>query len=95
MDFPIFDQPGIRALPSGLANNGGGTNGIKWTSKYASLVIKEFTALGYEDIVSEGVNEKGLAAHLLYYGDTELPSNKSKNALHLGLWVQYLLDMAS
>lgn len=52
----------FRVYPRGMERTGAvAENPHKWTSKYGSLVIT-----GYDLATHEGVNEKGLSAHILY-----------------------------
>jgi choloylglycine hydrolase len=42
---------------------------------------------------TEGINERGLAAHMLYLGDTEYePRDEKRPGVGFWLWVQYVLD---
>ena len=55
-------QTDLWVFPRGIKRNGeAGEKSITWTSKYGSL-----SASVYDLAVGEGVNEKGLAVHLLY-----------------------------
>jgi len=65
-----------------------GGNWVSWSSKYGSV-----TSTGYEDFITDGLNEAGLAVHLLWhdgadYGKRDL----SKPGLSLSLWLLYYLD---
>jgi penicillin V acylase-like amidase (Ntn superfamily) len=45
---------------------------------------------------TDGTNEAGLAAHMLYLTATDFgPRDASKPGLHAGRWAQYLLDNAA
>jgi penicillin V acylase-like amidase (Ntn superfamily) len=45
---------------------------------------------------ADGINERGLAAHLLYLTAADFgPRDPSKPGLHAGLWAQYVLDNAA
>jgi choloylglycine hydrolase len=45
---------------------------------------------------ADGVNEQGLAGHMLYLNAADYgPRDVSKPAVHAGLWLQYLLDHAA
>ncbi|MCX5750449.1 MAG: linear amide C-N hydrolase [Candidatus Saganbacteria bacterium] len=92
MDWPENMATSLWIFPrdikrSGLVKN----NSLTWASKYGSLVnVSSAKDLG---LVSDGMNEKGLAANLLWldesdYGirDTRLPG------LSVSLWAQYYLD---
>ena len=67
-----------------------GPKSIQWTSKYGSVVVS-----AYEASSTDGLNEKGLVANLLYLDDSEYvkagPDDKRK-PLAITAWVQYVLD---
>jgi choloylglycine hydrolase len=80
----------FRVYPRGMERTGSvARNPHKWTSKYGSLVIT-----GYDIATHEGVNEKGLSAHLLYLaGDTDFGTrDPKKEAIGVMQWTQYFLD---
>lgn len=63
-------------------------NLISWTSKYANIV-----ATGYEDFSTDGLNEEGLAAHILWFEDSDFGAiDPTKPGLSLTQWTQYYLD---
>jgi penicillin V acylase-like amidase (Ntn superfamily) len=99
MDWPESTHPILTVLPRGLPHDGGklgdhvlgDPNPMRWASKYGSLVTTVY-GLGAAD----GVNERGLTAHMLYltaadFGtrDADLPGVQG------GLWAQYALDNAA
>jgi penicillin V acylase-like amidase (Ntn superfamily) len=89
MDLFISDQPLIVTHPRGASYSGGTRqNTLKWQSKYGSVVVTAF----HKNVVSDGVNEKGLSAHLLYLSDTEYPKAGNEPTLSNVLWAQYMLD---
>jgi choloylglycine hydrolase len=98
MDWPESTEPLIVAMPRGLERNGGLLDGqvvddnpLTWTSRYGSLVTTVY-GLGTVD----GFNERGLAAHALHLRSTDFGErDRSKPALQIALWVQYLLDQAA
>jgi choloylglycine hydrolase len=99
MDWPESTQPMLTVLPRGMQRDGGHTgpvvtvkdNPAKWTSKYASIVTTIY-GVGTAD----GVNERGLAGHLLYLNATDFgPRDASKPGLQAGLWLQFVLDNAA
>lgn len=76
--------------PAGIQRNGlAEKNPIRWVSKYGSIVMTP-----HEDsIVGEGMNEQGLAAHVLWLNDENYGlRNESIPGLSVSLWVQYYLD---
>ena len=99
MDWPTSTDPVLTVLPRGLAHDGGrlgpavvfADNPLRWTSKYGSMVTTVY-GLGTAD----GMNERGLSAHMLYLPSTDFgPRDPAKPALQAGLWAQYLLDNAA
>jgi choloylglycine hydrolase len=98
MDWPDTTMPILTVLPRGMERHGGLASGIdvvgdgalSWTSRYGSLVTTMY-GVGTAD----GMNERGLAAHLLYLEHTDFgPRDPSVPGIHAGLWPQYLLDQA-
>jgi choloylglycine hydrolase len=80
----------FRVFPRGMERTGAvSETPHKWTSKYGSLIIT-----GYDLATHEGVNEKGLSAHLLYLaGETDFGKRDPKmEGIGVAQWVQYLLD---
>ena len=99
MDFPVTTEPIITVLPRGMARDGGIFAGVRidaqnpaqWTSKYGSLVTSAYGAG-----TADGVNEKGVAMHLLYLVATDFgPRDPTKAGLQAALWGQFVLDNAA
>ncbi|KTD16389.1 linear amide C-N hydrolase [Legionella jordanis] len=90
VDLFTPDLPKIKVFPRGVERHGeAGKNSLGWKSKYGSVVVTEFNS----SAVSDGINEHGLAAHLLYLtGSTYEKRNVSVPALSNTLWAQYILD---
>ncbi len=99
MDWATTTEPMLTVFPRGMARDGGhagpmtvvADNPAQWTSKYGSVVTTIF-GIGTAD----GINEKGLAAHMLYfppagYGERDA----SKPGVQAALWAQYALDNAA
>jgi penicillin V acylase-like amidase (Ntn superfamily) len=74
--------PGVQGAIEGL-----GPNTLRWRSKYGSVVI-----VGYDAGTSDGVNEHGLAAHMLALHAAQLEPKDNRPELSDALWVQYVLD---
>jgi penicillin V acylase-like amidase (Ntn superfamily) len=89
MDWLEDMQSNLWIFPRGIARDGGmGDKGLKWTSLYGSVI-----ASGYEAGTSDGMNEKGLVANLLYLAESEYPPlDDLRPAIVTGALVQYLLD---
>jgi penicillin V acylase-like amidase (Ntn superfamily) len=95
MDWPESTEPKLTVFSRGLERNGRETqteveNPAKWTSRFGSLGVTIY-GIGTGD----GMNERGLAAHLLYLKATEFePRDPKRPGIHAGLWAQYVLDNA-
>lgn len=99
MDWPESTQSVIAVLPRGMERNGGmldgrvvvDSNPVTWTSRYGSIV-----SMAYGAAPADGLNEKGLAMHMLYLVATDFgPRDESKPGLTVALWGQYALDNAA
>lgn len=89
LDFFINDSPAFIKLPRALLRKGcAGKNSLMWKSKYGSLIISILS----DRAVAEGMNEKGLCAHVLYLDDSKYEERDNRPGLSTTLWVQYLLD---
>lgn len=72
----------------GMAANPLQWTSLKWTSKYASV-----TATVFDAMTLDGMNEKGLGAHLLWMDSTHYCKSSTEiPLLSLLLWAQYYLD---
>ncbi len=99
MDWATTTEPIITVLPRGLRHDGGkvgpkeeiSANPLKWTSDYGSVVTTIY-GVGSAD----GINERGLAAHMLYFPPADYGARQaSKPGLQAALWAQYALDTAA
>jgi choloylglycine hydrolase len=79
----------IWVLPRGMKRDGlAPKNPLTWTSKHGSVVIT-----GYNSVSADGINEKGLGAHMLYLPETKTgPRDEKIPGLTISLWLQYYLD---
>ena len=90
MDWKSDVGTNLWILPSGVKRTGqAGPQSASWTAKYGSVV-----ATGYDISTTDGVNEAGLNANLLWLVESEYPqTGKSKKPkLSISLWAQYVLD---
>lgn len=90
--FDFFQEDGAKVVvsPRGLDRDGlfgVADNPVKWKSKYGSVTITSFGK-----IPSDGMNEKGLCANVLYLGPTKYEEKNDKPGLSNLLWGQYVLD---
>lgn len=90
MDWKSDIVSNLWILPRGIARSGeAAPNSIKWTSKYGSVIVS-----GYDVSSTDGVNEKGLNANMLWLVESEYPhfDGKGKPGLTIAAWAQYALD---
>lgn len=89
MDWKIDVATNLWILPRGMARNGqAGPNSVTWTSKYGSVI-----ATGYEVSTTDGMNEAGLVANLLWLVESEYPTYDGRGpGLSIAAWAQYMLD---
>jgi choloylglycine hydrolase len=82
------DEARLVYLPRGIARRGVAEgNAAQWKSKFASAVLTAFDAGA-----SDGMNEAGLSAHLLYLHGTEHETPDTRPAVSNLQWAQYVLD---
>lgn len=90
LDWNELMVPVMQARPRGVVQYGGlDQNTAHWVSKYGSVVIR---AENYGRAVVDGLNEQGLAAHLLYLGDAQFGSRDERPGVSYTQWVHYVLD---
>ncbi|MGA8171031.1 MAG: linear amide C-N hydrolase [Methylocystis sp.] len=89
MDWKEDMASNLWVFPAGLKRDGAaGARSIRWVSKYGSVIVS-----GYEVGTTDGLNEKGLAANLLYLVESEYPKPDGKRpVLSISAWTQYALD---
>ncbi|MGS1006696.1 linear amide C-N hydrolase [Achromobacter anxifer] len=90
MDWKNDITSNLWVLPRGMARNGeAGPNSLRWTSRYGSVVTS-----GYDVSTTDGVNEAGLSANLLWLAESQYPQfdTKGKPGLTIAAWAQYVLD---
>lgn len=89
MDWKVDVGTNLWILPKGIHQHGGaGPNSIEWTSKYGSVI-----ASGFDIATTDGVNEKGLVANMLWLVESEYPTpTDDKKLLSISAWAQYVLD---
>ncbi len=89
MDWKEDSRSNLWIFPRGMQRNGEiGKNPLKWTSKYGSVI-----ASAYDISSTDGMNEKGLVANLLWLAESAYPEwDGKKPGLSIAAWVQYMLD---
>lgn len=75
MDWKTDVATNLWVFPKGMQRNGEvGPTSVKWTSKYGSLI-----ASGYDISTTDGVNEAGLAANVLWLVNPSIPPTAKTN----------------
>ena len=89
MDWKTDVATNLWIFPRGMARNGqAGPNSVTWTSKYGSVIAR-----GYEVSTTDGMNEAGLVANVLWLVESEYPAYDGRGpGLSIAAWAQYVLD---
>lgn len=90
MDWKSDVATNLWIMPRGVERTGeAGPNSIRWTAKYGSVI-----ASGYDISTTDGVNEAGLSANVLWLVESQYPKFEadSKPDLTIAAWAQYALD---
>lgn len=89
MDLYRSDDAKLVVYPRGVArvSDPGDGDLLQWRSKFGSVAV---SSLG--TTTSDGINEKGLVANLLYLGNTIYEPRDERPGLSNLLWAQYVLD---
>lgn len=88
LDWETSDEPRLWALPRGLQHSGGaGPGSIEWTSRFGSVSMQ-----GWGCVTTEGLNEAGLSARVLYLEASEWEAPDERPALANLVWAQYAVD---
>lgn len=89
MDWKLDLATNLWAMPRGMKRTGQvGANSVEWTARYGSVV-----ASAYEMCTTDGLNEAGLSANLLWLAESEYPKyDGSRPGLTIAAWAQYVLD---
>ena len=89
MDWKEDLKSNIYVFPRGIERAGADKgNTIHWKSKYGSVITA-----GYDIVTSDGMNEKGLVANLLYLAESDYyRPNDTRPVMGISIWTQYVLD---
>ncbi len=91
MDFSIDIPANLWLFPRGMERHGCvGPNSLTWVSRYGSIA-----ASSWDIATTDGMNEKGLVANLLWLVQSEYPSfdkESGRRGLTIAAWAQYVLD---
>lgn len=89
MDWKTDLTTNLWVFPAGMKRDGAaGDMSFKWTSRYGSIM-----ASAYEISTTDGVNEKGLVANVLWLVESDYSSlSDGRPSISLSMWAQYALD---
>ena len=89
MDWKLDIGTNLWVFPRGRQRSGeAGPNSFQWTSKYGSVI-----ASGYDISTTDGMNEAGLVATVLWLVESSYPEYDGKTpGLSIAAWAQYVLD---
>ena len=89
MDLYVSDRARILVYPRGVRRDGGAKSGAtkRWESKYGSVTVNSL-----DMATSDGINEKGFVANLLYLSATKYESRDKRPGVTNAQWAQYMLD---
>ena len=89
MDWKEDMSSNLWIFPAGIKRDGAaGPRSLQWTARYGSVIVS-----GYEAGSTDGMNEKGLVANLLYLAESDYGKpDPSKPLLSISTWPQYTLD---
>ena len=87
MDLYMDDHAKMMIYPRGIATKPNFAGGLSWVSKYGSVAIRSLGAAN-----SDGMNEKGLTANLLYLDGSEYEARDQRPGVANIQLAQFMLD---
>lgn len=89
MDWSMPMVSNLWLFPRGVKRDGAaGPRSVQWTSRYGSVTVS-----GYDMATTDGMNEKGLVANMLWLNSSKYPKDDGKTQrMSLSIWAQYFLD---
>jgi len=91
MDFSMEIPANLWVFPRGMERSGQvGQSSFNWTSRYGSII-----ASSWDMATTDGMNERGLVANLLWLVQSEYPEfdvEGNKEGMTVAAWAQYALD---
>ncbi|MDD5021145.1 MAG: linear amide C-N hydrolase [Endomicrobiaceae bacterium] len=92
MDWPENVDSALWFLPRGIQRKGlTDGNSLIWSAKYSSIVTA--SSVKGKSFASDGINEKGLEANLLWLDESDYGKrDELRPGLSIALWAQYILD---
>lgn len=96
MDWAEDTETNLWIFPRELKRSGAaGPHSLEWTSKYGSVIASAFDTHKNMASTTDGVNEKGLAANVLWLAESKYPDtapSAQNPGLSVAAWAQYVLD---
>ncbi|MFM7264950.1 MAG: linear amide C-N hydrolase, partial [Cyanobium sp.] len=97
MDWPYGFNSHFHVIPRGETIDGaGGINSLRFTTRHGAVVVSGSTEPGVAvDGVFDGMNERGLAANLLYLAENDFGlanADARRPRLSFAAWTLYLLS---
>jgi choloylglycine hydrolase len=83
----VSDECKLWLFPPGFTRSGRCDNEATWEVKYRNLALSFWNAG-----TPEGINERGFAAHLLYFATADFGPDNGRPSVAMTMWAQYLLD---
>ncbi len=89
MDWRNDIASNLWIFPRGMKRSGEvGPQSVQWTARYGSVI-----ASGYDISTTDGMNEAGLVANVLWLVESSYPKYDGKKpGLTIAAWAQYVLD---
>lgn len=89
MDWLGDMHSNLYVYPRGIARDGlADVNSLSWISKYGSIITSSFDAIS-----SDGMNEKGFAAHIFWFIESDYGTrNPALPGMSVLMWEQFYLD---
>jgi penicillin V acylase-like amidase (Ntn superfamily) len=90
MDWKTDVGTNLWIFPRGIHRTGeAGPSSVTWTSKYGSVI-----AAAYDIATTDGMNEKGLVANILWLVESKYPDPHAakRPTMAISIWAQYVLD---
>jgi choloylglycine hydrolase len=88
LDWETSDAPRLWVIPRGTERSGAaGPGSVGWTSRYGSVTMQ-----GWGVVSSEGINEAGLSARVLYLEAAEWEPADGRPPIANLLWTQFAVD---
>lgn len=89
MDWAEDLRSNLWVMPRGVKRDGmAAKNPVEWTAKYGSVIVS-----GYDVGSTDGMNEKGLTANMLWLAESEYGKRDEKRpGLAVSQWLQFCLD---